>query len=333
MIMPNSCISTAAAPIGPLVAVLAYDGLCTFEFGVAYEIFGLNRPEMGQGWYRYRLVAIEPGKLRAAGGLSVEADGDLSLLDDADLIIVPGWRGKDAPVPQALLLALQAAHRRGARLASLCSGVFVLAVTSLLDGQRATTHWRYTDALAERHPDIQIEPDVLYVDNGSILTAAGSAAGIDLCLHIVRRDFGAEAANRVARRLVVPPHRDGGQAQYIEQPVPVSYESQRLGALIDWMRGNIAGDQPLPALAARAGMSLRTFQRRFEDMTGLAPGAWIIRERVNRAREVLERNPDISIETAAALCGFGAQESLRHHFRNLTGVTPAAYRQRFTLAG
>jgi AraC family transcriptional regulator, transcriptional activator FtrA len=322
-----------SASTGPLVAVLAYDGLCTFEFGVAYEIFGLDRPEMGQGWYRYRLVAIEPGKLRVAGGLSVEADGDLDLLDDADLIIVPGWRGRDFPVPQALVLALQAAYQRGARLASLCSGVFVLAATGLLDGQRATTHWRYTDALAGRHPAIRIEPDVLYVDNGSILTAAGSAAGIDLCLHIVRRDFGPEAANRVARRLVVPPHRDGGQAQYIERPVPVFYESQRLGALIDWMRENIAENQPLPALAIRAGMSLRTFQRRFEEMTGLAPGAWIIRERVNRAREILEGSPNISIEAIADLCGFRAPETLRRHFRTLVGVTPAAYRQRFALAG
>jgi AraC family transcriptional regulator, transcriptional activator FtrA len=322
-----------SASAGPLVAVLAYDGLCTFEFGVAYEIFGLDRPEMGQGWYRYRLAAVEPGRLRVAGGLLVEADGSLSLLDDADLIIVPGWRGIDAPVPQDLVLALQAAHRRGARLASLCSGVFVLAAAGLLDGQRATTHWRYTDALAERHPAIRIEPDVLYVDNGSILTAAGSAAGIDLCLHIVRRDFGADAANRVARRLVVPPHRDGGQAQYIERPVPVSYESQRLGALIGWMRDNIAEDQPLPALAARAGMSLRTFQRRFEEMTGLAPGAWIIRERVSRAREILERSPDLSVENVADLCGFRAPETLRHHFRSLVGVTPAAYRQRFALAG
>jgi AraC family transcriptional regulator, transcriptional activator FtrA len=331
--MPNVKVSPVSTSTGPLVAVLAYDGLCTFEFGVAFEIFGLDRPEMGQGWYRYRLVAIEPGKLGVAGGLSVEADGDLGLLTEADLIIVPGWRDKDAPVPQTLVRALRVAHGRGARLASLCSGVFVLAATGLLDGQRATTHWRYTDALAERHPAIRIEPDVLYVDNGSILTAAGSAAGIDLCLHIVRRDFGAETANRVARRLVVPPHRDGGQAQYIEQPVPVSYESQRLGALIDWMRGHIADDQPLPALATRAGMSLRTFQRRFEEMTGLAPGAWIIRERVNRAREVLECSPAMTIETVAELCGFRAPETLRHHFRNLTGVTPAAYRQRFALAG
>jgi AraC family transcriptional regulator, transcriptional activator FtrA len=331
--MPNRTMPTVSASAGPLVAVLAYDGLCTFEFGVAYEIFGLDRPEMGQGWYRYRLAAVEPGRLRVAGGLLVEADGSLGLLDDADLIIVPGWRAIDAPVPHNLVLALQAAHRRGARLASLCSGVFVLAAAGLLDGQRATTHWRYTDALAARHPAIRIEPDVLYVDNGSILTAAGSAAGIDLCLHIVRQEFGADAANRVARRLVVPPHRDGGQAQYIERPVPVSYESQRLGALIGWMRDNIAEDQPLPALAARAGMSLRTFQRRFEEMTGLAPGAWIIRERVNRARDLLEGSPGLSVETVAELCGFGAPETLRHHFRNLIGVTPATYRQRFALAG
>jgi AraC family transcriptional regulator, transcriptional activator FtrA len=329
--MPNS--ETPSPLTGPLVAVLAYDGLCTFEFGVAYEIFGLDRPEMGPDWYRYRLVACEGGTLRVAGGLMVEADGDLSLLDDADLIVIPGWRSKDAPVPAPLIEALRAAHARGARLASLCSGVFVLAATGLLDCRRATTHWRYTEALAARYPLIRIEPDVLYVDNGSILTAAGSAAGIDLCLHIVRRDFGPEAANRVARRLIVPPHRDGGQAQFIEKPVPAAYESQRLGALIHWMRANIADDQPLAALAAQAGMSLRTFQRRFEEMTGLPPGAWIIRERVGKAREVLETAADITIENVAALSGFGSVETLRHHFRNQLGVAPSRYRQRFGLAG
>jgi AraC family transcriptional regulator, transcriptional activator FtrA len=316
---------------GPLVAVLVYDGLCTFEFGVAYEIFGLDRPEMGDGWYRYRLAAMEPGRLRAAGGLFVEADGDLAVLDEADLIIVPGWRDRDAPVPFDVCEALRRSHARGCRIASLCSGVFVLAASGILDGRRATTHWRYASDLAARYPAISIEPDVLYVDNGTLLTAAGSAAAIDLCLHIVRKDFGADAANRVARRLVVPSHRDGGQAQFIERPVAAVLESERLGALLDWMREHVADDQPLVRLAERAGMSLRTFQRRFEEMTGVAPGQWLIIERVQRAREVLEQEPELGIEQVAQLSGFGAAATLRHHFRRVIGTSPTDYRQKFAL--
>ena len=207
-----------------LVVALAYDGLCTFEFGVAAEIFGLDRPEMGNAWYRFRDAAIEPGPLRAMGGISVAADGGLSLVENAGTIIVPGWRGADSPVPQRLLKALRRAHKRGARLLSFCSGVFVLAATGLLDGRRATTHWRYSDTLASAYPEVTVVPDVLYVDEGNVLTAAGSAAGIDLSLHLVRRDWGAAAANSVARRLVVPSHRDGGQAQFIEAPVPEATE-------------------------------------------------------------------------------------------------------------
>src|SRR5689334_8425558 len=212
-----------------LVVALAYDGLCTFEFGVAAEIFGLDRPEMGNAWYRFRVAAIEPGPLRALGGISVAADGGLALVENAGTIIVPGWRGADSPVPQRLLKALRRAHKRGARLLSFCSGVFVLAATGLLDGRRATTHWRYSDALASAYPEVTVVPDVLYVDEGNVLTAAGSAAGIDLSLHLVRRDWGAAAANSVARRLVVPCHRDGGQAQFIEAPVPEATEGGRLG--------------------------------------------------------------------------------------------------------
>jgi AraC family transcriptional regulator, transcriptional activator FtrA len=327
--MTTTPTEAPAKTSGPLVAVLVYDGLCTFEFGVAYEVFGLARPEMGEGWYRYRLAAAESGLLRAASGLTIEADTAGGALEDAGTIIIPGWRGMDVPVPESLCEALRSAHARGARLASLCSGVFVLAAAGLLDGKRATTHWRYTEALAARYPAIRIEPDVLYVDNGDILTAAGSAAGIDLCLHIVRQDFGAEAASSVARRMVVPPHRDGGQAQYIERPVPAAYEGQRLGALIDWMRRNLGTDMPLQALALRAGMSLRTFQRRFEVLTGLPPGQWITRERIDAARRILEEVPEVLLEDVAAQCGFATQAALRHHFRNVAGTTPAAYRQRF----
>ena len=222
------------------MVALAYDGLCTFEFGVAVEIFGLDRPEMGEAWYRFRVAAIEPGPLRAAGGIRVESDGGLRLIERAGTIIVPGWRGADCPVPERLLAALRRAHKRGARLVSFCSGVFVLAATGLLDGKRATTHWRYAERLARAYPAISVVPDVLYIDEGNLLTAAGSAAGIDLSLHLIRRDWGAAAANSVARRLVVQPHRDGGQAQFIEAPVPEAREGGRLGPLLERMRAEPA---------------------------------------------------------------------------------------------
>jgi AraC family transcriptional activator FtrA len=186
---------------GPLVVTLVYDGLCTFEFAIAAEVFGLTRPEMGEGWYRFAAAGVEPGPLRAHGGLRVEVDGGAELLERADLIIVPGWKGGDAEVPVGLVEALVGAHARGARLASICSGAFVLAATGLLDGRRAATHWRYAEALQTSHPAIAVDASVLYVEEGRVFTSAGSAAGIDLMLHIVRNDFGAEAANLVARRL------------------------------------------------------------------------------------------------------------------------------------
>lgn len=314
---------------GPLVAVLAYDGLCTFEFGVAYEVFGLPRPEIGKGWYRYSVCGIEDRPMRAAGGLTVTPDAGLKVLEEADLIIVPGWRSPGGDVPADLVQALRRAHERGARLASLCSGVFVLASTGLLDGRRATTHWRYADKLRAGHPAITVTPDVLYVDEGSLLTAAGSAAGIDLCLHIVRRDYGADIANSVARRLVVPPHRDGGQAQFIERPVPRPHEGARLSTVIDWMRANLGSDLTISRLAEQAGMSARTFQRRFEETTGAPPGEWIVLERLSQARELLERPEEISLEQVAELSGFGSLEALRHHFRRRLRTSPSVYRARF----
>lgn len=318
---------------GPRVVTLAYDGLCTFEFGVAVEVFGLHRPEMGKRWYRHATAAIEPGPLRAAGGLTVSASGGLELLAEADLIVVPGWRGIDQPVPASLIEALRAAHVRGARLMSLCSGVAVLAATGLLDGRRATTHWRYADTIAQRHPDIHLDPDVLYVDEGQILTAAGSAAGIDLCLHVVRRDFGTEAANSVARRLVVPPHREGGQAQFIVKPVPQEREGQRIGPLIDWIEANLQHEVTLAEMAARAGMSSRTFQRRFRDLTGQSPGEFLMTRRLRHACDLLEHKASLSLDDIAVASGFGTPATLRHHFRTRLQTSPAAYRARFGHSG
>ncbi|WP_206020463.1 transcriptional regulator FtrA [Rhodovarius crocodyli] len=314
-------------PNGPLVALLAYDGLCTFEFGVAQEVFGLSRPEMGEGWYRCVTCGVEPGPLRAAGGLTATVDAGLEVLADAALIVVPGWRAIDAPVPRPLCDALRQANARGARVMSLCSGVAVLAAAGLLAGRRATTHWRYVAAMAALYPDIGLDADVLYVDEGSVLTAAGSAAGIDLCLHVVRRDFGAEAANSVARRLVVPPHREGGQAQFIEAPVPTAREGARLGPLLDWMRLHLAEELPIRLLAGRAGMSLRSFQRRFEAATGMSPGEWLLAERLRAARGLLEG--PARLEDVAVASGFGSLATMRHHFRQRLGTSPAAYRKRF----
>jgi AraC family transcriptional activator FtrA len=320
-----------ALPSGPLVVVLAYDGLCTFEFGVAYEVFGLPRPEMGDEWYRYAVSGTESGPLRAAGGLLVTVDAGLEPLERADLIVVPGWRRIDALVPDPLIKALQEAHRRGARVMSLCSGIAVLAAAGFLNGKRATTHWRYVSTVRDQYPGIRIEPDVLYVDEGDVLTAAGSAAGIDLCLHVVRSDFGPEAANHVARRLVVAPHRDGGQAQFIKTPVPERREGARLGHLLDWMREHLGEHQPVQNLASRAGMSVRTFQRRFERLTGKTPGEWLVMERLLLARDLLENTNDASLEEIAVTVGFGSLATLRHHFRERVGTSPSAYRARFSV--
>lgn len=312
----------------PNVVVLAYDGLCTFEFGVAVEIFGLPRPEMGEAWYRFAVAAVDGGELRATGGIRILADGDLSLLNAADLIIVPGWRGTDQAVPAPLCEALRQASISGCQLLSICSGVFVLAATGLLDGRKATTHWRYIEALKTRHPAIDVVEDVLYQDEGDILTSAGSAAGIDLCLHVVRRDYGMEAANRVARRLVIPPHRDGSQTQQLSRPVAQLRESQRLGQLFDYLHQHLAVPHTVDSLSRRVGMSQRTFLRRFQDATGTTPSRWLLNERLLRAKDYLE-NSRLSI---AEQTGFGQAATLRHHFRQHYALSPARYRKQFAQA-
>lgn len=326
-IMPNR--SALSPGRRPLVVSLAYDGLGTFEFGITTEVFALARPELEPNWYRFAVAAAEPGPLRALGGVRMMVDGGLDLIAEADTVIVPGWRGgADMAPPEALLDALRAAYQRGSRLVSICSGVFVLAATGLLAGKRVTTHWRLADQLKDAYPDIRVVPDVLYIDEGNILTSAGSAAGIDLCLYIVRRDYGPQIANHVARRLVVPPHREGGQAQFIERPIPRAREGARLGPLLDLMREQLADEQPIRMLASQAGMSVRTFLRRFEAATGVMPGEWLLRERLQRAKELLEAGND-SIDDIAAACGFGSAATLRHHFRTKLNSTPAAYRKTF----
>lgn len=310
----------------PFVVALAYDGLCTFEFGVAVEIFGLPRPELGDNWYRFAVAAVDEGELRATGGIRIMADGGLDLLAQADTVVIPGWRGADTPVPEALCDALRAASARGCRIMTICSGVFVLAATGLLNGRRATTHWRYTPLLRSRYPAIQVLDDALYYDEGTLLTSAGSAAGIDLCLHVVREDFGAEIANNVARRLVVQPHRDGAQTQQVVRPVARARESKSLGMIFDFLHQSLAENHSVAALARQAGMSPRTFLRRFADATGTTPARWILNERLLRARESLA-NSRLRIDEIAQQTGFGSAASLRHHFRAQFAISPGDYRK------
>jgi AraC family transcriptional activator FtrA len=310
-----------------LVAVLAYDGLCTFEFGIAVEIFGLPRAEFDFAWYRHCIVAVDQGPMRALGGFQVTADADLAALSEARTIVVPGWRNRDEPPPQALLDALRDAHGRGARLLSICSGAFVLAATGLLDGLRATTHWRYTDELAARFPTIEVDPAVLYVDSGQVITSAGSAAGIDACLHLVERDFGAHVANSVARRLVMAPQRPGGQAQFIPAPVAQAPRDD-VSAVLEWARQHLGETLTVSQMAAKALMSERTFLRRFGEATGMTPKNWLQHARMAQARSLLE-STRLNSEQIAERCGFASVESFRVAFRKVVGLAPSFYRESF----
>ncbi len=315
-------------PLNRLVAVITYDGLCTFEFGLVVEVFGLARPEFDFPWYQFVVVAAEDRKVRAIGGISVESDGGLGLLEQAGTIIVPGWRDQTEQPPKPLLGALMKAHQRGARLMSICSGVFVLAAAGLLDKKSATTHWQHVPYLKVRYPEIRVEEDVLYVDEGDLITSAGSAAGIDAALHLVRRDYGSEIANRVARRLVMSPHRDGGQAQFAMAPVQ-ERPGPTMSEVMDWARVRLNQPVGLAQFAARANMSERTFLRRFREDVGTAPMTWLQRERIFRAQEMLEAS-DTSLAGIAAQCGYASLETFRVAFRRTVGTSPAAYRNRFT---
>jgi AraC family transcriptional activator FtrA len=310
-----------------LVAALAYDRLCTFEFGCVVEVFALPRPELAVDWYRFGVCAAERRPIRAAGGITVSVPRGLSLLDTADTIIVPGWPDPDEPPPAALLRKIRAAYERGARLASICSGVFVLAAAGVLDGKTATTHWRFADRLASLYPAIRVQPNDLYTVQGQVITAAGSAAGLDMMLHIVKSDHGTKVANMVARRLVIPPYRRGDQAQFVMRPI-LPDELGRLTSLIDWVRQNLKRPHSLKSLAARATMSPRTLQRQFTGATGFAPYEWILRERVAVAQEMLESR-NATLARVADLCGFKSEQSMRKHFRRIAGTSPATYRQQF----
>ncbi len=316
----------------PRVVALIYDGLCTFEYGIVAEVFGLSRPEIGRDLYRFSSVALEDGPIRAAGGLVVAATGAHQDLETADTVVIPGWRGKDEAVPDRICEALRAAHRRGARLVTICSGVYVLAAAGLLANRRVTTHWRYSDDFQAKYPEVTVQANKLYVDEGSIITSAGSSAGIDACLHIVRSDHGATIANSVARRLVMHAHRQGDQTQFIEQPLPRSGGTHRLSRMMDDIRATLAEPHRISSMAQLAGMSARTFQRRFQALTGIPAMQWLIRERVSRACVLLETT-DLPFDSISHETGFGNAETMRYHFRQVLSVSPVEYRKRFSAHG
>ena len=313
-----------------LVVALAYEGLCAFEFGIAAEVFGLPRPEMGEDWYRFAVCAERPGQYATNAGIAVQIDNGLNLVAEAGTIVIPGWQSNAEPLSEELLDALRAAHARGARLVSICSGAFLLAATGLLEGRRATTHWRYAERLQAAHPAVEVDADTLYAGADGIFTSAGSAAGIDLLLHLVRTDYGPDAANSVARRLVVASHRSGGQAQFIERPV-LPRSGSALAKLLDRLRADPSAPWTVRRMAHEAAMSERTLARRFREETGDSPLHWLTQTRVALARQLLETT-DLSMERIADRAGLGSATNMRLHFTSIVGIPPNLYRKQFRLA-
>lgn len=323
----GSATKPRAAQAPGLVALVAYDGLRSFEYAMAVELFALQRPGLPGPWYPTAVVSAERGALRGLGGLVVRPDAAFETIHQAHTIVVPGWRDVNERAPRKLLSALAAGVERGARVLSICSGAFVLGQAGVLDGRRATTHWLFADDFRRQFPRAQYEADVLYVDEGSVITSAGSAAGFDAGLHLIRRDHGAAVANLVARRMVMAPHREGGQAQFV--PTPVSARPARsVGRAMAWAQSELQRPLRVSELAARSAMSERTFLRHFRAASGMTPLAWLQRERVARARELLETSTAAPAEVAT-LCGFESEETFRAAFKRLVGVAPGAYRQRF----
>jgi AraC family transcriptional activator FtrA len=315
------------------VVVPVPPGTPLFELAVPCEVFGLDRSDVVPDWYGFQLCPVGPGPTQLSHGLLLTGGGTLADLAAADTVVVPAWADPPADPPAPLLDALREAHRRGARIASICTGAFVLAAAGLLDGRRATTHWQHADALAARYPQVRVDPGVLYTDDGDVLTSAGTAAGLDLCLHIIRADHGARAAAEVARRLVVPPHRDGGQAQYIRSPLPPpGSEADAISRVMAWALEHLDRPMTVADLARRAAMSQRTFARAFAAAAGTTPMHWLTRRRVAAAQELLETT-DLSVERIAARVGFGSAVTLRARFTQVAGVAPSQYRRAFAGRG
>lgn len=318
------------------VAAVVFDGVAPFEFGVLCEAFGIDRSAQGLPSFDFSVCAARPGPVRTSVGFDITVHHGLDVLAEADLIGIPAVPRDAAGTPrepqlEELADALRAAVDRGARVLSLCSGAFVLGAAGLLDGRRCTTHWMHAAELARRFPAAKVDPDVLYIDEDPIFTSAGTAAGLDACLYLWRKEFGAEAAAAVARRMVVPPHRDGGQAQFVEAPIRAS-TVRTLAGILDYMEGHLQEDLIVEDLAAMAAMSPRTFARRFRAETGSTPYDWLLARRVAAAQRMLEQGDD-TIDAVASATGFGAGAALRHHFSRRLGTTPQAYRAAFRHRG
>ena len=312
------------------IAAVVVDGSAAFELGVVCEVFGIDRTDDGVPAFDFRVCAEHPGKPLRSTGFSIVPTHGLEGLQDADLVAVPAMAGSPTEYPPAVLEALRAAAARGATLLSVCSGAFLLAEAGLLNGLRCTLHWHHADGFAARYPDVKVDADVLFVDEGSIITSAGTAAGIDACLYLVRKELGSAVANAIARRMIVPPQRDGGQRQFIDLPVP-EMECDSLQPVLDWMLNNLAADFNATRLARRARMSERTFARRFLAETGTTPLRWLTQQRVLHARQLLE-DTTLGVEEIAHTCGLGSGALLRHHFRRAVGLTPVDYRRSFKCA-
>jgi transcriptional regulator GlxA family with amidase domain len=310
------------------VAVIVVPNFSIFEFGTACEVFGIDRSARGSGVpaFDFRVCTPVPGNVQMKSGLSLNVSLGLDATNDADLVIMAPY-GRDQEMPESVLEALRAAHARGAWVMSICSGVFALARAGLLDGRRCTTHWHYSNELAAAYPDVHVDENVLYVQDGTIISSAGTAAGIDACLHLVRVELGAQVAAAIARDMVVPPHRDGGQAQFIDRPMPTC-GSAPMEELLRWMVQNLDREHTVNELAARVHMSARTFARRFRSETGATPAAWLNSQRVLRAQELLE-STDLNIDEVAREAGFGHPVLLRHHFAKVLDTSPQSYRRAF----
>jgi transcriptional regulator GlxA family with amidase domain len=309
------------------VAVIAFDGVAPFELGVLCEAWGVDRTMQGIPTLDFALCAPRPGPVTTTMGFSLLVEHGLERVQEADLVCIPAQR-RDGPMPEDVLEVLRATVDRGARVLSVCSGAFLLGEAGLLDGRDCTTHWLYTDELQARFPRARVVPEVLYVDEDPVITAAGSAAGLDACLYLWRKEYGARVASTVARRMVVPPQREGGQAQYIARAVP-DCSAETLGPLLTWITENIAEDHSVEALARRAHMSARTFARRFRAETGATPHAWVTNQRVMAAEEILESS-DASVEWIASEVGFGNAATMRQHFARVRGISPQGYRRSFS---
>ncbi|MEU1971368.1 helix-turn-helix domain-containing protein [Microbacterium sp. NPDC019599] len=314
------------------VAVIVQEGFAPFEFGLACEAFGLDRSDDGIPSFDFRIVTAEPGAVKSNLAFSINVEHDLTFADEADLVVVtPIPRRTWGSVDPKVLDIVRRAVDRGAWVLSVCSGSFVIAASGVLDGRRATTHWMYADTMQRMYPSIDVDPDVLYVQDGRIITSAGTAAGLDACLHLLRQELGAEITNKIARRMVVPPQRDGGQAQFIDKPLPV-VQSLSLAPVTDWMLDNLRLDLTVDQLATKAHMSPRTFARRFKADFGATPAAWLSRQRIIHAQRLLEQT-DLGLDRIADESGFGSAAVLRQNFARVLGTTPTAYRARFTCHG